>query len=121
MNDTIRLIQYANQCLKAFDDVWVAPCVPNVKVVIGEFSYPTKVYIGEDSADIVLHMPSISRDAEVQEIDLEQALIEAIFHSWASLLFFSAYPNADNMDSGYRDSILDVAIDNGFIHRRFEY
>ena len=128
MNE-FKIMAFTRMCLESFADAVgeALDTLPNIDIVLSDKTdYCGKMTIfGNDEmeyAHLALDMYNIRILAEVDEIDLEQAVIETVYHEWIHYVHAIAHAvNYDMMmchDGELWDSMITIGMAKGFIHRK---
>ncbi len=125
MNTASKMIEYAKLCIVAYSDVTELDILPTPLMVYGETDYCGMLvsYGGETLARtyMILHFDNIVALAEHENIDLEQAVLETIFHEWIHhVQAVCHFGDIENMESHSNDlwkRMITIGMDQGFIHR----
>jgi len=116
---------YVIQCLTAYNAVFNFPHMPQVLIIYGESDNCglMNIFASEYGDNIqrevmYIYPDSIEHTANVDGVDKEQMALETIFHEY--IHYFTHMSGGDLFlhEGKIWDSMVTIAIDRGFIHRR---
>ena len=128
MTEHNKLVRYAHQAIKAYSDVMAYDTPsPQVMATVGETDYCGKMISWTLDGSIlrsvmVLNLESIKESAINDNVSIEQMTLETLYHEWIHFIHSIEFPDSDDLRGTHSgdmwDCLIDIGLDNGFIHRR---